>query len=168
MLSRHVLLGLSLLLCSLWTSSLHAADFRTKYVRTVKVGVHSLICKKVSTPPIIDGEVDKDPVWQQCRSSDSAFVQLGTEIPSKQQTMVYTCYDDTNINIGFVCEEKNLGQLKMDGPLGNADSVEAVFEISGLLGEGDTYSFRANELSKNATLGFPRIPDRDIKPWRRP
>jgi len=142
---------------------------RTKFPQKVIPGRFSLICKKVTVPPKMDGEVDKDPVWQQCDRTKGAWVELGTKRKSVKQTVVFTCYDDKNLYFGFVCEERDLSKLCMDGSVdalrNSADSVEVALEVGGLQGKGDTYVFRANELKQFQAWGFEQVPSRQRKTW---
>lgn len=115
----------------LMASAAHAAEpaFRTKFNRKVIKGQQTLVCKRVKVPPKIDGEVDKDPVWQACSRTQGAFAEMGSKQASGRQTVVYTCFDEKNLYFGFVCEEKDLSRARMDGNLTGADSVEVVLEI---------------------------------------
>ncbi|NRA37933.1 MAG: hypothetical protein HRU15_07325 [Planctomycetes bacterium] len=149
-------------------TSLAAADsHRTKFPKEVISGINALTCQRVSTPPVLDGEVDNDPVWQKIAKSSGAWVQLGTSTKSKRQTVVATCYDDQHIYVAFICEERNLGQVTMDGNLHAGDSVEVVFEVGGLKGKGKTFAFRANELKKDLSWGFARPNATQVGPWEK-
>ena len=141
-----------------------AGAFRTKFDREVPAREPVLICTRVERPPTLDGEVDKDPVWQSCGRTAGAWTQMATKQVSGRQTVAYSCFDKENLYFGFVCEEPELNNVRMDGaltqafqPAGPDDSVEAIIEIGGVQGEGEVYSFRANLRSRIAAWGATSI-----------
>ena len=127
-----------------------------------------LVAADVATPPTIDGEVDHDPVWAALPSvshTDGAWTQLARKEVSGRQTVVYSCHDATNVYFGFVCEEPELHNLRMDGvltqdfqPAGPDDSVEVIIEVGGMQGDGQVYSFRANLRARRSAWGLNSIP----------
>ena len=132
--------------------------FRTKFDREIVPGQPVLTCTRVEHGPVIDGEVDKDPVWQKCARTHGAWTQIARHEASGRQTVVYSCYDEKNLYFGFVCEEPELGNVRMDGHLEVDDCVEVILEVGGLRGNGDVYSFRANYRAQAAGWGFTPIP----------
>jgi hypothetical protein len=142
------------------------SGFRTKFDRDV-IEPQALICRSVDQAPVIDGEVDKDPVWPSCDRTRGAWVNLGSKNASGRQTVVYVCYDQKNLYLGFVCDESELQNSRFDGNvgqnirLGTDDCVEAVIEIGGQLGEGQVYSFRANPRTRTAGWGYSNISTRE-------
>jgi hypothetical protein len=140
--------------------------FRTKFDREIVLGQPSLICTRVEKGPLIDGQVDEDPVWQNCGRTRGAWTQLGQKVVTERQTVVYSCFDKQNVYFGFVCEEPELQNLQVNGELvgtgptrpGADDCVEVVIEVGGVQGTGDVYSFRANSRAQSASWGFTGIP----------
>ncbi len=120
------------LLCCAFSAAAAAQNqpraFRTRFPRTLVDKQPVLVCTRVAAPPKIDGEVDRDPVWQQCGRTEGGWAQLGSRSVSSRQTVVYACFDRRTLYLGFVCEEPELQRVRMDGPVQNADSVEAVIE----------------------------------------
>jgi len=144
-----------------------AEQFRTKFDREVvseRGGQPVLRATRVEKGPVIDGEVDKKPVWQKCGRTKGAWVQIATKEASGRQTVVYACYDAENLYLAFVCEEADLKNVRMDGDLGSGhllgsdDFVEATLELNGLQGDGQVYSFRANSRSRVAGWGGQPVP----------
>ncbi|MCL2641416.1 MAG: hypothetical protein FWD53_11260, partial [Phycisphaerales bacterium] len=138
--------------------------FRTRFDRELVDGRPTLICTRVEKGPVIDGEVDKDPVWQRSSRTRGAWTQLATKEISGRQTVVYSCHDKDKLYFAFVCEEPELNSVRMDGslmkpfqPSGDDDSVEVVIEIGGTQGDGEVYSFRANSRAKHAAWGASPI-----------
>ncbi len=129
-------------------------------------GRPTLVSTRVEKPPAIDGEVDKDPVWQSCARTRGAWSQIGRNQASGRQTVVYSCYDKENLYFAFVCEEPELQNVRMDGAVsgtgparaGPDDCVEVVIEVGGTQGDGEVYSFRANPHSQASTWGMAGIP----------
>jgi hypothetical protein len=151
--------------------------FRTKFDREFTLqGTPTLVCKRVSVPPVIDGEVDKDTVWQQCEHTKGAWAQIAARTASGRQTVAYTCFDNENLYFAFVCEEPELQNVKMEGNLatrgllqaaGSDDCVEAVLEVGGTQGEGEVYSFRANLRGRSQAWGLTQIPANTYTPvWK--
>jgi len=154
-----------------WAVTLPAAEapaFRTRFPRRLIGGQPVLVCARVRTPPKIDGEVDKDPVWSRLprdSRTHGAWTQLARQEVSGRQTVVYSCYDKENLYFAFVCEEKELQNVRMDGgltqsfqPAGPDDCVEAILEIGGTQGDGEVYSFRANQRAQLSAWGLTAIP----------
>ena len=144
-----------------------AAPFRTRFDRERVPGTPVLICTQVDKGPTIDGEVDRDPVWPRCGRTRGAWTQLARQEVSGRQTVVYSCYDRENLYLGFVCEERDLQDVRMDGvltqsfqPCGPDDCVEAILEVGAVQGDGEVYSFRANSRSQLAAWGLTGIPAR--------
>ena len=142
-----------------------AAAFRTKFDREPSPGRAVLVSTRVDKGPVIDGEVDKDPVWPACGRTHGAWTQIGRGEVSGRQTAVYSCYDRENLYFGFVCEEPELQGVRMDGTLAQAfeqvgpdDCVEVIVEVGGVQGDGDAYSFRANARSQRSAWGGTSIP----------
>ncbi|MCL2641562.1 MAG: hypothetical protein FWD53_12000, partial [Phycisphaerales bacterium] len=140
------------------------ANFRTRFDRELAQTRPTLICTRVEKGPVIDGEVDKDPVWQNCGRTRGAWTQLATKEISGRQTVVYSCHDKEKLYFAFVCEEPELHNVRMDGsmtqsfqPAGNDDCVEVIIEIGGVQGEGEVYSFRANSRAKHVMWGAAPI-----------
>ena len=139
------------------------AAFRTKFPRGMIDRQPVLVSARVDKGPTIDGEVDRDPVWSQlpqAAHTEGAWTQLGTKNVSARQTVVYSCYDKENLYFAFVCEEPELQNVRMDGAIASSalgqfagpdDSVEAVFEVGGIQGDGEVYSFRANQRARQAS-----------------
>src|SRR5262249_28283436 len=108
----------------------------------------------------------KDPLWQSCARTHGAWSQVARRQASGRQTVVYSCYDEKSLYFAFVCEEPELHSVRMDGAVtGNSavsagadDCVEAVIEVGGLQGEGETYSFRANARGQFVGWGISSIP----------
>ena len=139
--------------------------FRTRFDRKIVPGQPVLVCTRVDQGPVIDGEVDRDPVWPNCGRTHGAWTQIARHQESGRQTVVYSCYDRTNLYFAFVCEEPELQNVHMDGKLtqggasvGPDDCVEVVIEIGGLQGNGEIYSFRANARTQTAGWGMTGIP----------
>ncbi|MFB3893073.1 MAG: glycoside hydrolase family 20 zincin-like fold domain-containing protein [Phycisphaerae bacterium] len=142
-------------------------QFRTKFDRETAPGRPTLICSRVDKGPVIDGDVDKDPVWQSVAARSrtrGAWTQLASKDVSGRQTVVYSCFDDGNVYFAFVCEESELQNVKMDGDLGTGhflgkdDFVEVTLEVGGLQGDGQVYSFRANSRAAAPGWGGLGIP----------
>ncbi|MFB3893072.1 MAG: glycoside hydrolase family 20 zincin-like fold domain-containing protein [Phycisphaerae bacterium] len=145
-----------------------APEFRTKFDRDIVPGRPSLVCARVEKGPAIDGEVDKDPVWQALSDkarTHGAWSQLARKDASGRQTVVYSCFDNQNLYFAFVCEEGELQGIRMDGNLtqpgkmvGPDDCVEAIIEVGGVQGEGEAYSFRANLRGHHTGWGLIGVP----------
>lgn len=165
------LLMLFLISCDAVAQS-KAVPFRTRFPRKVILGQQTLICSRVKTPPIIDGEVDKDPVWHGCNRTQGVWVQMGTKKASSRQTVVYTCFDNKSLYFGFVCEETDFSRVDFEKGLASGDSVEVLLEIGGLHGLGDTYAFQANRKSRAQSWGLTMTRNRqrpdaaNMHPWR--
>lgn len=64
---------------------------------------------KTATPPVLDGRLD-DACWKDAATADH-FVQLGSDLPAKEQTVARLTYDDRALYLGFLCRESNMGQV---------------------------------------------------------
>ena len=160
---RHLCLFLGVFLAAAVSSPPAASDaaegigFRTKFDREIVPGQPVLVCTRVEHGPVIDGEVDKDPVWQSCAATHGAWTQIARHEASGRQTVVYSCYDEKNLYFAFVCEEPELGNVRMDGKLDKDDCVEAILEVGAMEGSGETYSFRANYRARQTAWGMQGI-----------
>jgi hypothetical protein len=142
-----------------------ADGFRTKFDTEVTPS-QPLISTRVEHPPVIDGEVDREPVWQTCSRTHGAWVQIATQKPSRVQCVVYSCFDDKAIYFAFVCEEPDLQNTRMDGNLLADDCVEALLEVGGVNGDGAVYSFRANRKARYQAWGLAPISNGHVPVWQ--
>jgi hypothetical protein len=144
------------------------APFRTKFPKEALTGTPVLTAIRVDTPPRMKGKIEDDPVWRQVATrggvTRGAWVQIGSRNVTGRQTVAYACYDTTKLYLGFVCEEPELQNVRMEGKVAGTldkatdDFVEAVLDVNGLNGEGMTYSFRANHRTGAAAWGLARVP----------
>jgi len=126
--------------------------FRTKFNRTFNPGLKKLVCRRVKTPPKIDGILD-DPCWLEADHTKSAFIQLGTKNPNRRQMVVYVLFDDQKLYLAYVCEEPELKKIRMrkgTGPMRRFekiwqdDCVEGFFEIGAVDGGGKVFQILVN------------------------
>ncbi|MDP7130243.1 MAG: hypothetical protein QF437_07130, partial [Planctomycetota bacterium] len=127
-------------------------QFRTKFNRAYIPAQKKLICLRTQTPPKLDGKLD-DPCWKMADHTRTAFVKLQSKEPNRRQTVVYTCFDDENIYLAYVCEEPELKKIRMrkgSGPMKRFkgvwadDEVEAFFEIGAVDGGGKLFQILVN------------------------
>ena len=87
MFARFPILLSGLMLCLFQSTSAENADpdddevtfkFRTKFNREYIAGQKKLVCRRVSTPPKIDGKLD-DACWKTAERTKSAFIQIKTK-----------------------------------------------------------------------------------------
>ncbi len=161
---------LLLLSSALGAQATEPAAFRTKFPRELIDRQPALVCARVDKGPTIDGEVDRDPVWSLLPANahtEGAWSQIARKEASGRQTVVYSCFDKENLYFAFVCEEPELQNVQMDGAIASSalgqfagpdDCVEAVFEVCGIQGDGEVYSFRANQRARQASGGLAGNP----------
>ena len=127
-------------------------QFRTKFNRAYIPTQKKLICRRTPTPPKLDGKLD-DPCWKMADHTKTAFVKIQSKEPNRRQTVVYTCFDDENIYLAYVCEEPELKKIRMrkgSGPMKRFrgvwadDEVEAFFEIGAVDGGGKLFQILVN------------------------
>jgi hypothetical protein len=68
-------------------------------------------CYRALEAPIIDGEVEGDPVWQHIPGA-TGFRRLGGGYTEVKQTVARACWDDEAFYVSMVCEEPDAAQLK--------------------------------------------------------
>ncbi|MFH2069066.1 MAG: sugar-binding protein [Candidatus Omnitrophota bacterium] len=62
-------------------------------------------------PPVIDGEVAGDPVWEKVLD-ENGFLKLGTRETAGKNTSLRVGYDDKNLYFGVICSEPDLDKIK--------------------------------------------------------
>jgi len=96
---------------------------------------------RVTTPPMLDGNVTDDPVWAQAPAA-TAFRQTTPEegAPASERTEVRFVYSDTTLYVGVVAFDRTPGDIivadsRRDSSLNDTDSILVIF---------DTYYDRQN------------------------
>ncbi|MDO9574411.1 MAG: sugar-binding protein, partial [Candidatus Contubernalis sp.] len=64
-----------------------------------------------SKPPVIDGEVAGDPVWDKVLEEKN-FLKLGTKETAGKNTSFRVGYDDKNLYFGVICAEPDMDKIK--------------------------------------------------------
>lgn len=67
-------------------------------------------CHYVQNPPVIDGNIAEDPVWQ-ALPAVTGFSVLGGGFSDGKQTTVQACWDDAAVYIAFRCEEPDYAHI---------------------------------------------------------
>ncbi|HAH87360.1 MAG TPA: hypothetical protein DCL60_08315, partial [Armatimonadetes bacterium] len=102
---------------------------------------------KINEAPSLDGALS-DPCWQKALKVD--LVSNNTGKTPKAPTAAYTCYDDKNLYIAFLCKEPFMDKIKANvtergGAVWNDDCVEIFIDPG--LSRKNYYHFMVN--SKN-------------------
>jgi hypothetical protein len=102
---------------------------------------------KINEAPSLDGALS-DPCWQKALKVD--LVNNNTGKTPKAPTAAYTCYDDKNLYIAFLCKEPFMDKIKANvtergGAVWNDDCVEIFIDPG--LSRKNYYHFMVN--SKN-------------------
>ncbi|MFH0796361.1 MAG: sugar-binding protein [Candidatus Omnitrophota bacterium] len=78
-------------------------------------------------PPVIDGEVAGDPVWDKVLEEKN-FLKLGTKETAKKNTSLRVGYDEKNLYFGVICSEPEMdkvkAQLKDNEAVWSEDGIE--------------------------------------------
>jgi len=89
---------------------------------------------KIESSITIDGKLDED-VWGKALKLDDFSLLTFPSIKAYQKTQADIFHDGKNIYLGFLCEEKEKDVLDIEnGNVWNNDSIEFLFEISGVNG----------------------------------
>ena len=112
-----------------------------------------------STPPVIDGKVSGDPVWEKVLAEED-FFKLGTKEAAKKKTSLRVGYGKKALYFGVICSEPDMdkvkAQLKDNEAIWREDGIEVfIFPSKGT----DYFQFVVNTAGarlnlKNTTL-FP-------------
>jgi hypothetical protein len=96
---------------------------------------------RFETPPVIDGQVSGDPVWQSVPAASEFWQEQPNEgAPASERTEVRVGYTDTTLYVGVILFDSNpsaivISDARRDAPLDETDSFQMIF---------DTYRDRLN------------------------
>ncbi len=104
-------------------------------------GAPRLDAVRISTPPVIDGDVQGDPVWASVPAvSEFWQVQPDEGRPASERTDLRVAFTDTTLYVGVVLHDRDpksivVSDSRRDTPLDETDSFQMIF---------DTYRDRLN------------------------
>jgi hypothetical protein len=119
-------------LCALWAGDVPAQVLATatEPVRTRPVAA----AVRVETPPVVDGDVLGDPIWQRALPA-SGFVQEQPDegTPASEPTEVRIVFTHDTLYLGVVCYDRDPGaiivsEVRRDASLEETDSFRVIFD----------------------------------------
>ncbi|MBA2670278.1 MAG: carbohydrate binding family 9 domain-containing protein [Gemmatimonadetes bacterium] len=90
---------------------------------------------KVERPPVIDGDVLNEKLWQAVPPIEGAFVQKDPtqDAPASERTEIRIVYTDSALYLGIVCFDRDpsgiiVSDARRDSPLENTDALRVILD----------------------------------------
>ena len=118
----------------------------------------SISAVPVPAPPVIDGEVLGDPVWEPVTPATSFWQTTpDTGQPASERTEIRIAYSTTTPYIGVVCFDRSPQELvaagaRRDGALDDSDSVRLILDTFGDRQNGFVFGTNPNGLEYDAQV----------------